>query len=332
MLFPSMTAMLALATAVLANTRITPPNGAVIVGKGHYATIQAAFNALDHATKKEQSIFIYPGTYHEQVTIDDIKSPLSIYGYSTNTTSYEHNQVTIVAGHSQKDRPHNESTATLRVKISNFKLYNVNVVNSFGQGSQAIALSAYEPNQGFYACSFKGFQDTVLSQRGAQLYVGCYIEGATDFIFGQGANAWFDSCTLGVVTTSANVGFITASGRDSANSPSYYVFDRSSIVAAPGSNVPAGIYYLGRPWRPFARVAFQRTSMSNVINKAGWSQWSTSDTRLAHVTFAELGNYGPGASGPRAKFATKLPKLLTASDVLGSNYKSAYYYDASYMH
>ncbi|KAG5953118.1 hypothetical protein E4U53_006854 [Claviceps sorghi] len=331
-MFPSLTAVLALATAVLANTRITPPHGALIVGNGHYATIQAAVNALDPKTRAAQSIFIYPGTYKEQVTIDDFKSPLAIYGYTRNTSSYTANQVNIVAGHSQKDRPHNESTATLRVKIPNFKLYNVNVVNSFGQGSQAIALSAYEPNQGYYGCQFKGFQDTVLAQRGAQYYAGCYIEGATDFIFGQGANAFFDKCTIGVVPTSANVGYITASGRDSPNSPSYYVFDRTTIAAAPGHKVPAGIYFLGRPWRPSARVAFQRCSMSNVINKAGWSQWSISDTRLSNAKFGELGNFGPGATGPRAKFSYKLPKLITISDILGSNFTNEYYFDGSYLH
>ncbi|KAG5982370.1 hypothetical protein E4U55_002000 [Claviceps digitariae] len=327
----SFTAVLTLVTAVLATGRTAPPKGALVVGRGHFATIQSAVDALN-STHLEQTIFIYPGTYHEQVTIENLKGPLSILGFTTDTSSYRNNQVTITMGHSQKDRPHNESTATLRAKSSNFKLYNVNVVNSFGQGSQAIALSAYEPNQGFYGCSFKGFQDTVLSQRGAQLYANCYIEGATDFVFGQGAQAWFEQCTIGLV--SASVGYITASGRSSAQSPSYYVFNGATIGSAPGQNVAPQTFYLGRPWRNFARVAFQRSYMSNAINSTGWSTWNpqTGDLRIDHISFGEIDNFGPGAQGQRAKFASKLSRDLTASEILGTNYKNEYYYDAAYVH
>ncbi|KAG5980970.1 hypothetical protein E4U43_006675 [Claviceps pusilla] len=318
-----------LVTAVLAGSRVTPPPGALIVGPGHYASIQDAVNALK-ATHDEQSIFIYPGTYKEQVTIDNIKGPLAIYGYTKDTSSYHQNQVVIVAGHSQKDRPHNESTATLRAKSTNFKLYNVDVVNSFGEGSQAIAVSAYEPNQGYYGCSFKGFQDTVLAQRGAQLYVNSYIEGATDFVFGQGANAFFQGCTIGVLP--ASVGYITASGRNDEKSTSYYVFNATSIAAAPGKSVAAGLYYLGRPWRAYARVAFQFCTMSNVVNPKGWSVWNpqTGDTRTAHISFGEYQNSGPGASGDRA-LSSKLRQPVAIDQVLGDKYKSEYYYDASYM-
>ncbi|KAG6081009.1 hypothetical protein E4U30_004611 [Claviceps sp. LM220 group G6] len=325
------TVVLTLVTAVLAKSRISPPQGALIVGRGYHTTIQGAVDALNSTqTHKEQIIFIYPGIYHEQVTIDSIKSPLTIYGYSNNTHSYAANQVTIVAGHSQKDRPHNESTATLRAKTANFKLYNVNVVNSFGEGSQALALSAYQNNQGYYACSFKGFQDTVLAQKGSQLYTSCYIEGATDFIFGQGANAWFERCTIGVLSTS--VGYITASGRNSEDSPSYYVFNRAIIGAAIGQKVQAGLYYLGRPWRSHARVAFQYSFMSNVINSAGWSVWnSPRDDRIEHASFGELGNSGPGATGKRASFSKKLEHELHMGDILGQSYTSEYYYDASYV-
>lgn len=65
----------------------------------------------------------------------------------------------------------------------------------------------------------------------------------------------------------------TANGRDSAEDPSYYVFNKCSIAAASGESVAAGTYYLGRPWGNYARVVFQNTVMSSVINAAGWSEW-----------------------------------------------------------
>lgn len=48
-------------------------------------------------------------------------------------------------------------------------MFNVNVVNSYGkpvQQSQALALSASGLRQGYYGCSFTGWQDTVLTDKG----------------------------------------------------------------------------------------------------------------------------------------------------------------------
>jgi pectinesterase len=56
-------------------------------------------------------------------------------------------------------------------------VYNINLVNTRGQGSQALALSAYADKQGYYGCQFKGYQDTILAQTGNQVYAKSYIEG-----------------------------------------------------------------------------------------------------------------------------------------------------------
>jgi pectinesterase len=69
-----------------------------------------------------------------------------------------------------------------------------------------------------------------------------------------------------------SVGTITASGRSSDDS-GYYVINNSTIAAASGQSVTSGSYYLGRPWRDYARVIFQLTSMTDVINSAGWEEW-----------------------------------------------------------
>lgn len=168
----------------------------------------------------------------------------------------------------------------------------------------------------------------MLAETGTQLFARCYIEGATDFIFGQTAAAWFEKCTIGVLPTS--YGTITASGRTSSDS-SYYVINNSVIGAAPGQNVASGTYYLGRPWGDYARVAVQQTSMSNVINAAGWHIWNTGDERTDHVSLGEYGNSGTGAKGPRASFASTLKSPLTIGQVLGSSYASQEYVDSSYL-
>ncbi|SMQ46421.1 unnamed protein product [Zymoseptoria tritici ST99CH_3D7] len=316
---------------VLAAGRTSPPEGALVVaadGSGKYKTIQDAVNALS-SSSSEQSIFIKPGTYKEQVYVKQLNGPLVIYGHTSDTSSYAGNQVVITGSKSQKTEANNDATATLRVWTSNFKLYNVNVVNTFGKGSQALALSANAGDQGYYGCSFKGFQDTVLAQTGAQLYAKSYIEGATDFIFGQNGQAWFDYCDIRVL--SASVGYITASGRADAANPSHFVLNKCSISAAGGKSVEAGAYFLGRPWGAYARVAVQLCTMSNVINAAGWAVWNKGDERTGKVEFGEYGNEGAGASGTRAKFAKKLDAPVKKESVLGSGYASASWVDKAYL-
>ncbi|KXT09349.1 hypothetical protein AC579_9397 [Pseudocercospora musae] len=326
-IFSTLSPLFGIAAAV---GRTTAPPGALIVGdKGQYSTIQAAVHALSKSSLQEQIIFIQPGTYKEQVLIDSLSGPLTIYGSTSDTSSYSSNKVIITAGVSQKGHSSDDETATLRVHTSNFKLYNVNVVNTYGRGSQALALSAYAGNQGYYACSFTGYQDTVLAEIGAQIYASCYIEGATDFIFGQEGQAWFEQCNIGVL--SASKGYITASGRNSSSSASYYVINRSNVAAAPGNAVSSGAYYLGRPWGLYARVAFQDTALSGVINSAGWTIWDTGDEKTDHVVFGEYHNTGEGSKGTRAGFATNLRQPLAIGNVLGSGYASAAYFDANYV-
>lgn len=312
---------------VTRQARTSAPSGCLTVGSGaKYSTVQAAVNALSLSSKTAQCIYIAKGIYKEQVYIQQLQSALSIYGETTDTTSYGSNTVTITQGKSQSDQLSNDLTATLRAHTTNLKVYNINLVNTRGQGSQALAVSANNDKQGYYGCQFKGYQDTILAQDGKQIYAKSYIEGATDFIFGQKATAWFDGVTIGVL--SASSGYITASGRADASNPSYYVINNSKIAAAPGNNVQAGAYFLGRPWGAFARVVFQSTSMTNVINSAGWHIWNTGDERTKNTVFGEFANTGDGSKGTRA-FGKKNSAAVPITTILGSDYKT--WVDASYL-
>lgn len=308
--------------------RTSPPAGCLSVGgSATYKTVQSAVNALSKTSTSAQCIFIAKGTYNEQVYIQQLKSALTLYGETTDTSGYAGNTVTITQKKSQSDGVDNDNTATLRAWTTNLKVYNINLVNTRGSGSQALALSASAGNQGYYGCQFKGFQDTILAQTGAQIYAKSYIEGATDFIFGQNGQAWFDGVDIRVLA--ASLGYITANGRSSASNPSYYVINKSTVAAKSGASVPSGAYYLGRPWGNYARVVFQNTNLSNVINGAGWSKWNTGDDRTDHVEFGEFANAGAGASGSRASFSKKLSSAVSIATILGSDYKN--WVDASYL-
>lgn len=315
------------ATTVLAASRTSAPAGCITVsqsGNGDHSTVQAAVDSLDESSSDAQCIFIESGTYTEQVLVSARSaSQFNVYGYTEDDTSFTSNTVTIVFNLSQNDGLNNDETGTLRVKTPNFRLYNVNVENSYGEGSQAIALSA-QSDSGFYGSLFRGFQDTVLANEGHQVYLDSQIIGATDFIFGQRAMAWFERCDIRCVERS--IGYVTAHGRDEEND-SFYAFDYCTVSGENDSGI-AGSYYLGRPWREYARVVFQRTEMSDVINDDGWSMWN-GEGDVSNVYYGEYENTGSGAEGDRVDWAVSMSAPVTMSEVLGS-YESAGWFDASY--
>jgi pectinesterase len=296
----------------------SPPAGALVVGSGgQYRTVQSAVNAASPG----KTIFIQPGTYKEQVFVQ--KNNITIIGSSSSPDSYSGNTVTITNNLSQDKGLNNDKTGTLRAHGNNFRLYNVNLVNTRGRGSQALALSAYGDRQGYYGCQFKGFQDTILSEKGHHYFSHSMIQGATDFIFGQHAQSWFEKCDI----KSTAPGFITgksrrssksshltllANGRDSSSNPSYYVLNRCNVDGSAGK----GKTYLGRPWRAYARVVFQNSRLGSVIHPEGWSTWSKGDARTSGVYFGEYGNTGPGASGSRARFSKKLSSPVSLNTVI----------------
>jgi pectinesterase len=101
------------------------------------------------------------------------------------------------------------------------------------------------------------------------------------------------------------------------------------VAAATGESVSSRSYYLGRPWRDYARVVFQSVNLSSVIRTEGWAKWS-SDQSTANVYYGEYANTGDGASGTRPTWVKKLSSAVGISTVLGSNYASQPYYDAAY--
>lgn len=67
-----------------------------------------------------------------------------------------------------------------------------------------------------YKCSFLGFQDTLLDDQGRHYFKNCNIEGAIDFMFGNGQSI-YEKCRITVNTGilyPSIPGYITAQGRE----------------------------------------------------------------------------------------------------------------------
>lgn len=315
------------------------PAGAVVVDNsadpavGSYSTVQEGVNALSLRTTTPQVLFINPGTYTEQVYIPALASNLTVQGWTLDSRSYEGNTATITYSLALVNTTSDDLTSTVRQWNPNTKIYNLNIENTFGHiptNGQNLALSAHTGNQGYYGLQLWGYQDTLLANTGNQLYARSLIVGAVDFIFGQTATAWLENVDIRTIAT----GCITASGRADAMNPSWYVINNST-VAGIDLSIPAAGNFLGRPWHSFARVVFQNTYLSDVIQPAGWSVWSTvSDPNTENVTFAEYNNYGEGSvldEAPRATFSEQLDEPVVIESVLGAEYQHEWWVDMSYM-
>ncbi|RDB14828.1 Pectinesterase [Hypsizygus marmoreus] len=329
----SLAVALSFCQVVLTATRTSPPPGAIVVRagtttSGEYKTVASAVAALPNDSSS-RSIFVYPGTYNEQVYITRT-GPLIIYGYTNDTLSYSSNQATIQAGIPASSAGSNDASGTLRIHKNDFKMYNVNVKNTYGPGTQAVALSQYGSRVGFYACGFYGYQDTLYANAGTQVYLKGYIQGATDFIFGRGGLAFFGGNTIGV----SGPGWVTASGRES-NDAGSYVFDKNTIVLASGAaSDTSGKVYFGRPWGAYAKVIFKNTVVTAPLNKALWSVWNVGDERTSNIFFGEYNSSGSGVSAAsRPSFATILSTSQAASysisSAVGNDYSS--WVDAAYL-
>ncbi|XP_006462923.1 hypothetical protein AGABI2DRAFT_179502 [Agaricus bisporus var. bisporus H97] len=316
---------LLLLEVVLAASRTSPPAGALVVrartsNSGEFSTVSAAVASLPNDSSS-RTIFIYPGTYNEQVFITR-SGPLTIYGYTTDTSTYRNNQVNIQAGVPASQAGSNDASGTLRVHKDNFKLYNVNVKNTFGQGSQAIAISQYGSRVGLYACGFYGYQDTLYANEGTQVYLRGYIEGAVDFIFGRHGSAYYGGNTIAI----KGAGWVTASGRESDDGGSY-VFNQNTITIASGASGESGKCYFGRPWGNYAKVIFKNTIVEAPFNKALWSEWNDGDARTDHVFVADYNSSGSGVSGASrpswvAQLSSSQANQYSISSAVGSDYAS----------
>lgn len=135
-----------LITLAQAAGRTSAPAGALVVSKSaaadQYGTIQDAIDALSTSSTSAQAVFIKPGVYDEQIDIPSLNSALTIYGYTEDTTTYIENQVNITHGIGLDTASTDDATGTVRAETVNFTMYNINMINTRGEGSQALAISA----------------------------------------------------------------------------------------------------------------------------------------------------------------------------------------------
>jgi pectinesterase len=258
-------------------------------GTGDFVTVQKAIDAVPENKNQTTVIFIKSGLYKEKLVLPSNKSDIHLVGENVATT-----KLTFDDFASKKDSSGKElgtaRTASCYIYGADFTAENITFENAAGPVGQALAVWVGSDRSIFINCRFLGFQDTIYTDyRSRQYYKNCYIEGTTDFIFGPGT-AVFEDCEI---FCKKGGYYITAAS--TPDSVKYgYVFINCRLTG----DAPAASFYLGRPWRPFAKVVYMRCTLGPQIRTEGWNNWGKeSNEKTAY--YAEYKN--KGASNPSGR-------------------------------
>lgn len=265
-------------------------------GTGDFNTVQEAINAVPDFRKQPTRIFIRTGFYREKIVIPDTKHNLTLVGEDKFRTILSYNN------YASKKSPFGDEigtsgSASVYVCPDIFTAENITFENAAGPVGQAVAIIVRSDRARFHNCRFLGFQDTLYTHKAfsRQYYANCYIEGTVDFIFGA-STAYFEECEI----VCKGNGYVTAASTPK-EAPFGYVFHKCMITGE-----QAGSFHLGRPWRPYAHVAFIECELGGVIKPEGWNNWNNKENEST-ARYVEYGNYGKGAAtGARVEWSHQL--------------------------
>ncbi|SOC79313.1 Pectin methylesterase [Salinimicrobium sediminis] len=298
-------------------------------GSADFSSIQEAINSTRDLGPGEVVIRIKSGTYNEKLEIPSWKRQLTLIGEDREKTIITNDDFSGKID-PETGKEHSTFTSyTVLVRGNDIKMENLTIQNtSCGEG-QAVALHVEGDRFVMKDSDITGCQDTLYAatEGSRQLYLNCYIEGTTDFIFGE-ATAVFKDCTIKSLKDS----FVTAAATPQ-NQEFGYVFIDCKLIAAEGVNE----VYLGRPWRPYAKTVFINSHLGDHILPAGWDHWPgdkmfPNKERTAY--YAEYNSTGPGASAStRAEWTHQLTSeeaaIYTLKNVFSTN--SDWYWAAKAM-
>jgi len=208
-------------------------------GTGDYKTIQGAINAVRDLSQEQVTIYIKKGVYHEKLVIPSWKTKVSLIGESnTNTiiTNKDYSGKDYPGGKDAfgRDKYSTYTSYTVLVQGDDFRAENLTIENASGRVGQAVALHVEGDRVVIKNCRVLGNQDTLYAatENSRQYYRDCYIEGTTDFIFGE-ATCVLQNCTIKSLTNS----YITAASTTPRQKFGYVFFDCKLLPIQPLQNV-----------------------------------------------------------------------------------------------
>jgi len=309
--------------AILLAQAVTYPNHFTVAqdGSGDFKTIQEAVNAVRDLSQQQVSIFIKKGVYHEKLVIPSWKARISLIGEDKEHTIITNSDFSGKANPQGKDAFGKDNfttytSYTVLVQGNDFIAENLTITNAAGQVGQAVALHIEGDRCAVINCRLLGNQDTLYAatEGSRQFYKDCYIEGTTDFIFGE-ATVVFQHCIINSLKNS----FITAPATTPRQQFGFVFFDCTLTPA----DTSVTKVYLGRPWRPYGKTVYINTNMGNHILKEGWDNWRNPENEKT-AFFAEYQSKGKGAEAKgRVPWSHQLGavdfKKYTVKNILAGN-------------
>lgn len=264
---------------------------------GDFFRVQDAINAVPPLRNKRTYIFIKKGIYKEKLILPPTAVNVTFVGEELMATILTFDDFA-----SRKNRfgesIGTSASASFFIYGDGFEAQNITFENSAGPVGQAVAVRVDGDRVKFDNCRFLGNQDLLYphGKNSRQYYRNCYIEGTVDFIFGW-STAVFDSCEI----FCKRGGYVTAASTEETSSVGF-VFRHCKVTGS----APEHSVYLGRPWRPFAKVVFMYCELGSLIRPEGWHNWGK-DGNEKTAFYAEYQNFGPGApSGQRVEWSHAL--------------------------
>lgn len=264
-------------------------------GTGDFLTIQDLVLQLPDYSKTPIKVFIKNGIYKEKIILPTSKTNITFIGEDKTKTILTYDDYASKLNNIGQEIG-TSGSASFFIFGDNFTAENITFQNTAGRVGQAVAIRTEADKIKFINCNFIGDQDTVyLVKPGSrQYFYYCYIEGTVDYIFGA-ATAYFDNCEL----HNKGKGYVTAAST-TEEIPYGYIFYQCKITGE-----DANSHYLGRPWRPYAKVIFINTTMDESINQDGWNNWGKTSNEST-TYFAEYNSTGKGASKNRINWSKQL--------------------------
>lgn len=235
-------------------------------GTGDFTTVQAAIDAAPSNRTQPWLIFIKKGKYEGHHSIPANKPYIHLIGQGRELVSITDNRL---CGGDNAYRV--DEGATFTANSDNLYFEGINFVNSYGveknSGPQALALFTVGDRVVLNKVGLLSYQDTWLTttKLNNRHYIkDSWIEGAVDFIYGQG-NVYFDQDTINIVRKSG--GYIVAPNHGLGTTWGYVFMN--NVITAPGNPSETDIW-LGRPWHDFPVTVFINTRSYVKIPAAGW--------------------------------------------------------------
>ncbi len=257
---------------------------------GDFQSIQEAVNSTRDLGPGEVEIFIKNGVYNEKLVIPTWKHRLTLIGESKDQTIIKGSDYSGKIDSVTGEKLNTFTSYTILVEGDDIHFRNLSIQNTWCERGQAVALHVEGDRFIAENCNLLGCQDTLYTatEGSRQYYKNCYIEGTTDFIFGQ-ATCVFDDCTIKSLANS----YVTAAATP-ANQEFGYVFFDCELIAKDGVDK----VYLGRPWRSYAKTVFINSTLGEHIVEKGWDPW-TGDQMFPQkektTYYAEYRSKGKGA-------------------------------------